>query len=33
MTHDDIDRGWVICVTGVTPVAPAKFVVFRIQPD
>jgi mannose-6-phosphate isomerase-like protein (cupin superfamily) len=33
MTHDDINRGWVICVIGVTPVAPAKFVVFRIQPD
>jgi Bacteriophage tail sheath protein len=32
MTQDDIDNGRLICVIGVAPVTPAKFVIFRAEP-
>jgi hypothetical protein len=31
MIQDNIDNGWVICFTGIAPVKPAKFVIFRSQ--
>lgn len=31
MTVDDINNGRLICVIGVAPVTPAKFVIFRIR--
>jgi phage tail sheath protein FI len=31
MTQDDINGGRLICVIGVAPAKPTKFVIFRIQ--
>jgi phage tail sheath protein FI len=30
MTQDDIDNGRWMCLIGVAPIRPAKFVMFRI---
>jgi hypothetical protein len=31
MTHGDIDAGRLVCVIGIAPVKPAKFVILRLQ--
>ena len=31
MTQGDINNGRLICIIGVAPVTPAKFVIFRIR--
>ena len=31
MSQDDIDNGRLVCVTGIAPVKPAEFVIFRIS--
>jgi hypothetical protein len=31
VTQGNIDKGWLVCFTGIAPVKPAKFVIFRSQ--
>jgi uncharacterized protein len=31
MSRDDIDKGRLVCVIGIAPIKPAKFVILRIQ--
>jgi phage tail sheath protein FI len=33
MTQDDVATGRLMCMIGVAHAAPAKFVIFRIEPS